>query len=1152
MRNFTLRPLIAALRSPRWSLALAGAVAPGLVLAAPSGGQVVAGQASIGGTGGNTVINQTSNAAVINWQQFSVGSSEYVVFNQPTASAAVLNRVVGGNPSEILGNISANGRVFLINPNGVMFGQGAKVDVNSLVATTLNISDNDFMQGRYAFAGAPGSTAEVRNAGRISAADGGFVVLAGGKVSNSGLVQARLGTVALASGSAVTLGLDSSGLVDFSVDGAALSAAAGVDNIGSLVADGGSVIMSAHTARGLIGNAVNNSGTVQARSIGEHEGSIYLLSEGGNIRQDGVVDASGTGQANGGKIRIAGDGNITLTGDSTTLAYGRGGGQVGVIAEKTMVYEKGARMDLGARQKGARGGVAEFSGHEDLKIRDTVALGYGGMLALDPAVFTIGNDGTISETDLENMLKTNFSGSTIQIVASDGIRLLNLQDGVLDGSTTNQGYGAGLALQIGSCYGGANICNSSFTPGSNGYIRFDDVNDGIKVNGGILIESGVQGGDVTIGSLTSTQGEVTINAAGPVSARDITAGDGYISIYTGGGTQGGVTTRNLSATNGDVDIDASTGNIVTGTINTTGASASVLISAEDGSITTRTITATARTSLLFQTEGGTASAVATVNLEAADGVSVLNAAGTAPGDITVTVLADQQTTQGSFLAGGVNIIANSSFDSSGYGGTAGGADISVGNITIDARASGNVGGVQASALAVIVNGSVAQTQSGQVLTGGDTKVGNVKVNAGGVEPQPFCDSSACSSAQTIIGSFGGDVTAGNLTVTAAPSSGSVATASVYSVGGGDVGLGGITMSGSSTHLQVTTVMDPTSLPDNGGGSLRTTAAKAITAAGGNITIGGRIQGVQNLDLFSSEGNITVDAGSASGAILPSGEDVDINIEAAGTVTLKGASLQLSGDIDARRLVIETSLDTIAESDANIDVGGLSIKARGIDLREAESISIGSESMDLGKDAALLGLVPAALRPSSNGPNAAFMASQGAQLGSFSLEGDYLFVRAPQIATFSISREGDLFYNFRPFADTANFTIPTGSLLGASDVTFAFGGTGYRGDITVNPPNLSTALPKVESNVNFLFLTQGRVNGKDLLSGATSGQVLVLSGSEEPQEPPEEEQMEQADSAQNAVSQMETTFSTEGIGRIEVADASLVEETSDSPEELECR
>ena len=131
------------------ALAVAYALAASTpVWAGPAGEQLVAGQASVSRAGTNTLVTQTSDRAAINWQSFSIGAGEAVRFAQPSASSVALNRVVGQNPSEILGSLSANGQVFLLNPNGVLFGKGAQVDVGGLVASTLNISNSDFLAGQ--------------------------------------------------------------------------------------------------------------------------------------------------------------------------------------------------------------------------------------------------------------------------------------------------------------------------------------------------------------------------------------------------------------------------------------------------------------------------------------------------------------------------------------------------------------------------------------------------------------------------------------------------------------------------------------------------------------------------------------------------------------------------------------------------------------------------------------------------------------------------------------------------------------------------------------------------------------------------------------------------------------------------------------------
>ena len=149
--------------------------------ALPTGGAVSAGAASITGGPGTTTIGQATQNVAINWQGFSIGQGEAVRFVQPNSSAVALNRVVGSDPSSILGSLSANGKVFLVNPNGILFGIGAQVNVGGLVASTLNISDADFMAGRHKFAGAGNGT--VVNQGSITAADGGYVALLGASVS---------------------------------------------------------------------------------------------------------------------------------------------------------------------------------------------------------------------------------------------------------------------------------------------------------------------------------------------------------------------------------------------------------------------------------------------------------------------------------------------------------------------------------------------------------------------------------------------------------------------------------------------------------------------------------------------------------------------------------------------------------------------------------------------------------------------------------------------------------------------------------------------------------------------------------------------------------------------------------------------------------
>ena len=170
------------------SLALIGSAS-----ANPTGPTVRHGQVNIT-PGVQTQIQQLTEKAIIDWQSFSIGASETVQFLQPGQISVILNRVTGGDPSTILGQMRANGQVFLINPNGILFGPGSQVSVGSLVASTLNLSDEAFLAGNYNFHQDPNvDLAAIVNQGRIEVTDAGYAVLTGPAVVNEGTIVARAG-----------------------------------------------------------------------------------------------------------------------------------------------------------------------------------------------------------------------------------------------------------------------------------------------------------------------------------------------------------------------------------------------------------------------------------------------------------------------------------------------------------------------------------------------------------------------------------------------------------------------------------------------------------------------------------------------------------------------------------------------------------------------------------------------------------------------------------------------------------------------------------------------------------------------------------------------------------------------------------------------
>lgn len=291
--TFRLRPLPLLLSALFANPALAGAPAPTALppTALPQGGQVVAGQASLSTSGARLDITQTTQRAIIDWQSFNIGSAAQVNFAQPNSATVALNRVLAGDASQIHGQLSANGQVFLVNPSGVLFAPGSRVDVGGLVASTLNIANDDFMAGRLRFE-RNGATGGIRNQGNLSAADGGYIALLAPEVINEGVVSARLGSVAFAAGERATLSVGADGRLSVALDPATVNTL--IENRHLVQADGGTVLMSAQAAGTLLSAVVANPGAIEARTLENRAGRVLLLADmqQGEVRLSGSIDAS--------------------------------------------------------------------------------------------------------------------------------------------------------------------------------------------------------------------------------------------------------------------------------------------------------------------------------------------------------------------------------------------------------------------------------------------------------------------------------------------------------------------------------------------------------------------------------------------------------------------------------------------------------------------------------------------------------------------------------------------------------------------------------------------------------------------------------------------------------------------------------------------
>lgn len=303
-------------------------------IANPQGPNVAAGAASVSGLGTSQVtITQTSQRAVIDWRTFNIGAGETTRFIQPNASAIALNRVTGGlGPSTIYGNLTANGRVFLINPYGILIGGGAVIDTASFLASTNDIKNSDFMAGRYNFTIPGRPDASIVNLGTINAGHMGFAALVAPGVRNAGTITANFGKVSLASGNTFSLDFYGDSLIKLSVSDSIASSvkdvATGqtlgslVKNEGKLKANGGQVQLSAVAARKVVGSVINNSGVLEARTIGRHNGKIVLGGPAAStkvagaptqtVKVSGKLDVSGKGRnSKGGTIQVIGE-NIEI------------------------------------------------------------------------------------------------------------------------------------------------------------------------------------------------------------------------------------------------------------------------------------------------------------------------------------------------------------------------------------------------------------------------------------------------------------------------------------------------------------------------------------------------------------------------------------------------------------------------------------------------------------------------------------------------------------------------------------------------------------------------------------------------------------------------------------------------------------------------
>lgn len=447
--NFAFKPTVAALAVATCFLQ------PALVIANPTGAQVAAGSAQFA-TNGNTLTVTNAPNTIINWQQFNIGAGETTRFQQQSANSAILNRVVGNNPSQIYGTLSSNGQVFLINQNGILVGPNAIIDVNRLVLSTLNLTDANFLNKNFSFTG--GGYGQLVNQGKITTPLGGSVYLVGSDVRNEGIITSPQGQVVLAAGNTVSM-TDTAGpelTVTVSANGnkavnlGTVTAAGGQINMfGALIEQQG--VLSADSAsidaQGRIilkaSDSTTVSGTLSATNSVGKGGDIQVL--GNNVTLTGTASLDASGATGGGNVLVGGDWqgnnakipnaqNTTMQAGATIKAdatQNGDGGKVVLWADNTTDF-KGSIFARGG-MLGGNGGQVETSGKQNLLLGGTVntlaPLGKKGFWLLDPQAYCIDNTGTfcsgyIAATVITTSnLATMLNSSDVTLQATDYIVL---------------------------------------------------------------------------------------------------------------------------------------------------------------------------------------------------------------------------------------------------------------------------------------------------------------------------------------------------------------------------------------------------------------------------------------------------------------------------------------------------------------------------------------------------------------------------------------------------------------------------------------------------------------------------------------------------------------------------------------------------------
>ena len=527
----------------------------------PTGGQIVAGAGTISQSGNTLTITQNTAKLATDWQSFSIGQGSRVNFVQPSASAVALNRVLGSDPSVIQGALSANGQVFLLNPNGVLFTPTAQVNVGGLVASTLGMSNKDFLEGNYRLEGA--SSNAVINQGNITAANGGSIALIAARVINDGGLTATGGNVLLGAGNAVTL--DLGGPVKLQVTQGAIDAL--VENGGAIRADGGLVYLTTRAANALTSAVINNTGVIEAQTLATGEkGEIRLIADMqyGTLNAGGTLDSRAPNGGDGGFIETSAATVNTLSGLNVMAGAASGTGGTWLIDPYDYTINSTAASTIGTALSG--GTSVTVTTQSSNASYGATGAGTGDITVASAITKTGSGSATLTlQADHSIILNSNITASAgalnIDLSAANGAAVTTGGVNINGNLDSNGGW-----IRIGGAGGSLTTAQSYGT----GYaLNLDSSNPAVLIGTSKSILS--RGGDITINgrsnattaSYDGTKGGVYVKSGatvdsggGSIYMSGVSTGDAKEFGFGVEANSGTVTTFKTSQTTGNIRVDA--------------------------------------------------------------------------------------------------------------------------------------------------------------------------------------------------------------------------------------------------------------------------------------------------------------------------------------------------------------------------------------------------------------------------------------------------------------------------------------------------------------------------------------------------------------------------------------------------------------------